>query len=280
MKKQVLIVGYGRMGQFHHKTLTELGDVDVKIYDPYLSSYSDTRVLSLDDYDVICIATPVQKLGLVVRDLVHKQATLLIEKPFAKTFDEGMDLAGLLHLRDHPTYVGYSERFNPVVIEFKNVLRSGQLGTVYNTSAFRISPNRGERSDLYLELMSHDIDLVNHLFSEVPTDIVWSSGDKKHPSYLETTVNFSSILSTFVASWHPGTYGRQFLVFGEKGWAELDFFNKTLSLQGKQIQVKDKLTPLQFEWLGLLGYSSQAKNTLADYWSALTVLSLHDRIAK
>lgn len=151
-----LVVGYGHMGRFHRRVLTDLGH-DVRTLDPNLMAGADWRRLPTGHhFDVVCIATPIEHLAEQAAWWSGQARYLLIEKPMAATLEQATELQGVLHWQ--PTAVGYVERFNPRVQQLREQLEGTQpAGGVFHRWNTRPSSN------VPLDLTSHDVDLANFL---------------------------------------------------------------------------------------------------------------------
>lgn len=166
------LIGLGHMGRHHLRVLNEhpeyelcaVVDPVVKALPPTVSAplYSDIGQLDLGGLDVIVIAAPTATHLTVMRALEGFKGHVLIEKPVCETVAEGVALAELFdtsRLR-----VGHVERFNPVVVKLKDVLRSGQLGHVVHVAFTRVGgfPRSIQNSgSVIVDLAVHDIDLFN-----------------------------------------------------------------------------------------------------------------------
>ena len=75
-KKQILIVGYGNIGNHMHKELENAGDID--IYDKYIDKYSKVKIPKTYDFTFICVPTDMRGDGScdfsIVKESIDKFA--------------------------------------------------------------------------------------------------------------------------------------------------------------------------------------------------------------
>src|SRR5690606_40587979 len=88
---------------------------------------------------------------------------VLIEKPIAVTAAEGRELVALAERRGVTLQIGHLERFNPAI-----VAAAGRLSTPRFVESHRLAPfkQRGADVSVVLDLMIHDIDLIQELVGE------------------------------------------------------------------------------------------------------------------
>lgn len=164
-----LIVGYGRMGKLHAKVLRDLGHTVTTVDpDPSAGAEFTSDVAypvdrsQVDDYQIVCVATPIPTLAHEAQKWIGHDGWLLIEKPMASTAWEAAQLAHELH--GQRVAVGYVERFNPVVRAMKRSTNWDRdkpvTFTRWNT---RTSPNPT------LDLATHDADLSRYLGVSTPS---------------------------------------------------------------------------------------------------------------
>jgi len=145
----VVIVGHGRMGQFHAKTVREAGDEAITL-DPYAPADHKLWTDIPANVDAAIIATPIPDLHTHALYASHRGLRVLVEKPATATLAQ----AEHLHRKYPHTAVGYLERANPVVAGLKHYCP--------NPSHVRYT-RQGPRSEAdWLDVASHDIDLHHH----------------------------------------------------------------------------------------------------------------------
>jgi len=85
---------------------------------------------------------------------------VLIEKPIAATLEEADALIALAGAGGRTLQIGHLERFNAAVLALADVLREPLFIESHRLAPFQ---PRGTDVDVILDLMIHDIDLIQHL---------------------------------------------------------------------------------------------------------------------
>lgn len=152
---RAVVIGAGRMGTLHRRVLRDLG-LDVSTVDPDVTAGADHPSVPRQDFDVVCVAAPINHLADEAAAWEGHEGWLLIEKPAAPSLKDTCDLAYLLE--GQKVAVGYVERFNPQVRALRDQL-AGETPTTARFSRWNDRPT----TDALLDLRSHDLDLASHL---------------------------------------------------------------------------------------------------------------------
>jgi predicted dehydrogenase len=166
------VIGAGYLGRFHAQKYAGLADCQlVGIADPSseardrlkaelgVAGFADHREL-LGRVDAVSIATPTVLHHAVARDFLEAGAHVLVEKPITATADEARELIAIAGRRGLVLQVGHLERFNPVIRAV-----AGELSAPRFIESNRLAPfkPRGTDVSVVLDLMIHDIDLIEHI---------------------------------------------------------------------------------------------------------------------
>lgn len=153
---RVLIVGHGRMGHFHAKTVSDAGDTPVTL-DPYSPANLRTWAQVPDDIELAIIATPIGLLHHNTLEALHRGLRVLVEKPAAATLHQALNLE---HANPEIA-VGYLERLNPAAIGLHQ-----HCPAPASIAFTRLGPRPS--SNPTLDVTSHDIDLHHAYWPTVP----------------------------------------------------------------------------------------------------------------
>ncbi len=181
------VIGTGIMGENHARILSSLKHVNsVYVYD--VDTAKSKKVASdhdclaattleslLDCVDAVTIVTPTKTHYEVALDVISRDMPLLIEKPICKNTVQSKELCDLVAEKQIVNGVGHVERFNPVVGAIKPLIKNPKHVSIYrhNPASKRITD-----SNVVEDLMIHDIDIVNYLFTFDPKEThVASCGD-------------------------------------------------------------------------------------------------------
>lgn len=222
------VVGVGYLGKFHAQKYASLSsEVDfVGVVDPnqkagqalaqeLKTSYFENVSQILGQVDVATVATPTTFHFAVADSLLKAGCHLLVEKPLAKTVQEGEQLVRTARAAGLTLQVGHIERFNPVFLELQKRVKSPR-----QIQAVRVAPfkPRALDVDVATDLMIHDIELISHLMGETPRvlDVQGRSIFTKTWDYVHASFGFSGgrSASITVSRAHP-TAQRSLFVLDE-----------------------------------------------------------------
>ena len=132
-----------------------------------------------------------------------------------------------------PMMIGHIERFNPVVNEIKQRIKSGELGKILKIHTQRFSPPTGRVSDVSVitDLATHDIDIIQYLLDQKPIRIHSETQNLYHKKedLMSATIRFKNgTIGLVEVSWlHPAKI-RNLNVLGENGMYVADYITQEL----------------------------------------------------
>ena len=166
------VIGAGYLGRFHAQKYAGLAGCElVGVADPSpearegiaselgVATHADHRAL-LGRVDAVSVATPTVAHHAVARDFLESGAHVLVEKPITATAAEARDLIAIAARAGRVLQVGHLERFNPVILAISGGLKSPRFIESNRLAPFKV---RGTDVSVVLDLMIHDIDLVEHM---------------------------------------------------------------------------------------------------------------------
>ena len=118
--------------------------------------------------DAASVCTPTSTHHELASQLLKAGIHVLLEKPIAATLDEADSLIALAAQYRRVLTVGHLERFNPAVQALAPLLRGPMFFEAHRLSVF--SP-RSLDTDVVLDLMIHDLDIVLHLAQSPVTQV-------------------------------------------------------------------------------------------------------------
>ena len=166
------VVGAGYLGRFHAQKYAALVNCElVGIADPSADARERLRaelgVRGFAEYrelfgrvDAVSIATPTALHHPVARDFLEAGIHVLVEKPITATADEARELIAIAAARGCVLQVGHLERFNPVILATAHELSNPRFIESNRLAPFK---PRGTDVSVVLDLMIHDIDLIEHI---------------------------------------------------------------------------------------------------------------------
>jgi predicted dehydrogenase len=239
MKKiRAAVVGVGYLGKFHaekyaslpHVELVGVADSDRQRAEEIAASLG-TR--AFDDYrelaglvDAVSVVVPTSMHYDVGSFFLQNGINLLLEKPITSTITEAQKLIELAAARNLVLQVGHLERFNPALDAVRGTIR--RPGFI---DAVRVAPYkpRGTDVSVVLDLMVHDIDLINTLIGSAVKNIsaagamVYSAT----PDIANARIEFENgATANLTASRISPQGARKMQIFQEDAYLTVDFQNR------------------------------------------------------
>ncbi len=166
------VVGVGYLGNFHARKYAALTDVELTgVVDSdaarasevaaacACTAFTDYREL-IGQVDAVSVVVPTQYHHQVALDFLNAGVHVLIEKPITVTIEQADELIAVAEDKKLVLQVGHLERFNPVLMAAEEVLSAPLF-----VESVRIAPfkPRGTDVNVVLDLMIHDIDIIQYL---------------------------------------------------------------------------------------------------------------------
>ena len=238
----VAVIGVGHLGKEHARILASLPEAElVGVVDPDLAqaeavagrvgtrAYADFRPL-LRQIRGAVVAAPTAHHHAVALRLLEAGVPVLVEKPLASTFEQGLDIVQAARRSGTVVQVGHIERFNPAFEELKALpIRPRYI------SAERHGGFTGRSGDVgvVLDLMIHDLDLVLALAGSpvLRVEAIGAALLGGNEDMAQARVTFAdgcvADLSACRVAPEPA---RRMRVWGAEGYAGVDFGTRTLTL--------------------------------------------------
>ncbi|MBT3392451.1 MAG: Gfo/Idh/MocA family oxidoreductase [Elusimicrobiaceae bacterium] len=168
-KVKFAVIGAGKLGTFHTRTLAKMDGVDlIGVCDPDLaraqklawahncSPYTKHEDL-IPQVDAIIVAAPTQFHHEIGMFALENKVHTLMEKPIAVTMQEAKDMVEMAKKTDTLLQIGHVERFNPAVVEAFKHIKNPQFINIDRLGPY---DPRMSQIGVILDLMIHDIDLL------------------------------------------------------------------------------------------------------------------------
>ncbi len=169
---RVAVIGVGRLGSFHAQKYSALPDVElvgaVDIKEDRAQKVArqcNTRAFTdfrdvLDMADAVSVAVPTEIHYEVGKEALSAGCHLLMEKPITYDIAHADELIHMAYQKGLVLQVGHVERFNPAVKKMKTLLNGPIFVESHRLNLFT---TRGTDVDVVLDLMIHDLDIINHI---------------------------------------------------------------------------------------------------------------------
>lgn len=172
---RAIVAGLGVQG---HKRRKFAGGDFVASVDPVNpeADYKSVQDLDPESYDAVLCCTPDTAKVELIHYLLEKGKHVLVEKPlWAPNEETLLQLETKARASNVLVYTAYNHRFEPHWVSARNIIQSGELGTIYRCRAFygngtarlvKESAWRDKGSGVLHDLGSHLLDLVDFWFGE------------------------------------------------------------------------------------------------------------------
>jgi predicted dehydrogenase len=174
------VIGVGYLGRFHAQKYAVLPEAKlVAVVDASAENRervaAETGCRAVADYrellgeiDAVSIATPTPLHYPIAKECLERGIHVLVEKPITTTLEEARSLVETAARAGRVLQVGHLERFNAAILAL-----AGTLGTPRFIETHRLAPfkERGTDVNVVLDLMIHDIDLIQSLVGAPITSI-------------------------------------------------------------------------------------------------------------
>ena len=167
------IIGFGNQG-IKRKKFIKKKDL-IFTYDKFnkKADFSDLNSLPLKKIESVLLCVPDKEKYNLIKYFLNQGKHILVEKPLLLKKKEFNELEKICSKKKLCVYTAYNHRFEPHIINLKNILNNNKLGKIYYINIFYGNGtsklvNKSLWKDNYFgvlaDLGSHLIDLVSFLF--------------------------------------------------------------------------------------------------------------------
>jgi UDP-N-acetylglucosamine 3-dehydrogenase len=252
MTVKVGVIGLGFMGSAHARVYQKLKDCELvaicdnnpekrEVAEGLNCKFTADLEKFLDmNVDVVSVCTPTFMHRDVVMAALEKGKHVLVEKPFADSLRKGEEMSKKAVAVDRLLAVGYIERFNSGVRKLKEVVDWSQI---FSTISVRFGPfpPRTKYSGVFLDLASHEIDLLNYLIGTQPEVLytrLSSKFDNSFEDYAYISLRYGNIHCHIEASWLPNYKLRLLHLYGNETFYSLNYAQQKLKAYKSPPKVK------------------------------------------
>ena len=254
MDTKICVIGGGRWGQNHIKTLHQMGKLSGIVeanrlrLDELLSQYPVEGFTDLDEatangFDGYIVATPAETHYPIGKKLLEQGYNVLIEKPLALSSEHSKELVDIAVRTDASLMVGHLLLFHPAIRKIKEVIDSGKLGKlqyVYSTR-LNLGTIRTEEN-VFWSFAPHDISVLGYFIGSTADHI-----EAKGVKFLQDDIYDMTIAQLtypdnvhahiFVSWLHPFKEQR-LVVIGSEGMISFDdaSMDKNITYYNKKVE--------------------------------------------
>jgi len=166
---RVAVVGVGYLGRIHAKIYTELDTVELvtvvdtdpeqarAVAEQYGCAWTTDASELPGQIDAVSVVVPTRNHLEVARPLLEAGIHMLLEKPIARTTEEGEILVRLADETGVLLQIGHVERYNAGVMALAEQVNQPRFIEAHRIGGF---PARATDVDVVTDLMIHDIDII------------------------------------------------------------------------------------------------------------------------
>lgn len=250
MQVKVAVVGAGSMGMNHLRVLAgfereclqlvgvaesseqvlqrAIGRFHVVGYTDYRRMIDETRP------DLVAVVVPTHLHFAVAAYALGRGIHVLLEKPMTSTLEEAYHLLHLAHRHGAKLAVGHVERFNPAIIQLKQRLLNGELGSIFHLHARRLGPFPPRIRDVgvTLDLATHDIDVMRYLVDAEVEHVYAETQRRIHSSREDFVLGImrftNDVVGLLDVNWLTPTKVRELSITGEKGMFLVNYLTQDM----------------------------------------------------
>jgi len=239
------VIGVGYLGRFHaqkyaalpESRLVGVADASAEARERVAAevgcrAVADYRDL-LGEVDAVSIATPTPLHFPIADECLRRGVDVLVEKPITETPDQARVLIESAKRNGRVLQVGHLERFNAAILAL-----AGTLGTPRFIESHRLAQfkERGTDVNVVLDLMIHDIDLIQSLVA-APIESIDAVGASVFSAGLDIAnarIRYSNgCVANTTASRVSMKVERKLRLFQDDAYVSIDLQQKVLTIVRK-----------------------------------------------
>lgn len=247
MDKKICVIGAGRWGKNHIKTLHTLGylggivDKDPKRLEvfkkqfPEIDIFTDYKKAAKNGFSGFTVATPAKTHYKIARYLLELNFPILVEKPITLTAAEAIDLKNMAEEKNVNLMVGHVMLFHPAIRKIKALIQEGKIGKLQYLYSNRLNLGTVRKEENILwSFAPHDISIFQYLTESFPIEVISRGGNFIQPDVDDSTMTVltypKNIVGHIFVSWlHPFKEHR-LVVVGSKGMISFEDSSKDKDL--------------------------------------------------
>jgi predicted dehydrogenase len=246
-KVRAAVIGVGYLGRFHAQKYAQLPDCElVAVVDAREdvrnavaaevhagAAHADYRGL-LGKVDAVSVVTPTPAHFEIAEAFLAAGAHVLVEKPITETPEQARKLIALAAERKRILQVGHLERFNAAILAAEPYISTPRFIECQRLAPYK---ERGTDVNVVLDLMIHDIDLVQSLAGSdiVSIDAIGSPIFSGEIDIANARIRFANgCVANTGASRVSLKTERKLRIFEDAAYISLDLQQKILTLIRKR----------------------------------------------
>jgi predicted dehydrogenase len=197
-------------------------------------------MLAQPDLNAVMIATPLCGHFPLARKALLKGKHVFVEKPFAASTEQGVELISLAEERGLTLAVGHTFIYSPPVAKIREILERNELGKVFYISSTRVNLGLHQKDiSVVWDLAPHDLSMIMYWLGEMPTEVLAAGKDFVQRGIPDVAFVFMRFASGAIAhvqvSWLSPSKLRRTTIVGS---AKMLVYDDTEHLE--QVKIFDK----------------------------------------
>ncbi len=234
MKRQVCVIGAGRWGKNHIKTLAAMNclggvvETHPKVRAELASVYPDLKIFSSpeeavkESFDGYTIATPAETHFKIAHFLLENKKHVLVEKPITLNAADARALKKAAEDNGVNLMVGHVLLFHPAIRKIRELIDEGKIGKTQYLYSNRLNLGTVRTQENILwSFAPHDIAIFQYLIQDMPHEILCRGGAFLQPHIHDTTMTIlrypHNIVGHIFVSWLHPFKEQRLVIIGSKG---------------------------------------------------------------
>lgn len=185
----------------------------------YTSDFQD--ILKETNIDAVIIATPVSTHYELTSQVLKSGKHVLVEKPITNSVQKAKELLELSNQVNRVLMVDHTFIYTPAVRQLKNIISSGELGSLLYYDSIRINLGLFQHDiNVIWDLAPHDISIMHYLIGKSPQTVSaqgarFFDNDLESMAYVHLTFD-DGLIAHFHVNWLAPVKIRKTLIGGSK----------------------------------------------------------------
>ncbi len=272
MNRKICVIGGGRWGENHIRTLHEMGHLDgivepdkdrlARLLAQYpVKGYRELEKAAENGYDGYVISSPAETHYPLAKMLLEQGENVLIEKPMTLKSQHSRELIEIAEKSGSRLMVGHLLLFHPAIRKIRELIESGKIGKLYYIYSNRLNLGTVRTEEnVFWSFAPHDISVIDYLVGERPLAIEAKGAKFLQDEIFDVTMTqFSypdNVHAHIYVSWLHPFKEQRLVVVGSKGMISFDD-----SSQEKNILFYDKC----IEWVDCRPVKREQPDEVVDY---------------
>ena len=251
------VVGAGKLGGFHCRTLASMPEVElIGVSDPNLMraqklawDYNCVAYRDMDELipqvDALVLPVPTELHARMGVQALNAGKHVLVEKPIANSEEGAMALLEAAEKNKVVLQVGHSEKFNPAVVETLKHVKNPRYVTIERLGPF---DPRVAATGVVLDLMIHDLDIILTMIdSEVESlEAIGASLFSNHEDICNARIKFKNgCIADVTASRATMEASRRMRIYQQDAYLAVDYVSARLKIYRKKTPILSSLKDIE-----------------------------------